>query len=80
MAVANAVNLFNPRMLIFAGPLAWEDSPLVESARRDLSAHALSSSLRQLTVQVSSLHGGAALGAAALALREVYEVEGVLTI
>jgi N-acetylglucosamine repressor len=80
MAVANAVNLFNPRMLIFAGPLAWEDSPLVESARRDLSVHTLSSSLRQLAVQVSSLHDGAAWGAAALALREVYEVEGVLAI
>jgi len=74
MAVANAVNLFNPRMLIFAGPLAWEGSPLVESARRDLAAHAVGSSLRELTVRVSSMRNGAALGAAALALREVYEV------
>lgn len=79
IAVANVINLFNPSLIVFAGPLSWEGSLLFETAVSELSHHTLSSSLRGLGIITSKVDDSPTRGAAALALRDIYEVEGLLT-
>ncbi|WP_245721701.1 ROK family protein [Nocardia crassostreae] len=70
VAVANLVNLFNPRRMVFGDLVARHLGPrLLESARRSASHHAMSDPFAAVTLELDALsHNPSSLGAATFAL------------
>ncbi|WP_330179701.1 ROK family protein [Nocardia sp. NBC_01503] len=70
VAVANLVNLFNPRTMVFGDLVANHlGAPLLEVTRRIAEAHAMTGPFEAVTLQLSTLpHNPASLGAATFAL------------
>ncbi len=75
IAVANAVNLLNPEMVVFDARLARVADLMVEPVRRMLQRQALAVATRRLRVEVSAMGEEAgAMGAAALVLDGVFQI------
>ncbi|MFJ4651250.1 ROK family protein [Nocardia sp. NPDC088792] len=70
VAVANLVNLFNPRRMVFTDLVARQlGEPLLEATRRSAERHAMSDPFAAVTLQLCGLpHNPASLGAATFAL------------
>ncbi|MFQ6395728.1 ROK family protein [Nocardia sp. KC 131] len=70
VTVANLVNLFNPRTMVFGDLVASHlGEPLLEVTRRVAAHHAMSDPFEAVTLQLSTLpHNPASLGAATFAL------------
>ncbi|AFU00908.1 ROK family transcriptional regulator [Nocardia brasiliensis] len=70
VAVANLVNLFNPRTMVFGDLVADHlGPPLLEVTRRVAAHHAMTDPFDAVTLQLSALpHNPASLGAATFAL------------
>ncbi|WP_254205315.1 ROK family transcriptional regulator [Nocardia alni] len=70
VAVANLVNLFNPRTMVFGDLVAnLLGDPLLTATRRVAAEHAMAAPFDAVTLQLSTLpHNPASLGAATLAL------------
>ncbi|MFI9503472.1 ROK family protein [Nocardia sp. NPDC052566] len=70
VAVANLVNLFNPRTMVFGDVVAnLLGAPLLEITRRVAADHAMSDTFHAVTLQLCTLpHNPASLGAATFAL------------
>ncbi len=72
MAVANLVTLFNPEKIIFGGGVFGPAAPLLPAIFKEALKWAQPISIRQVTLEISSLAGDAAVyGAGYLALRNV---------
>ncbi|MBN2309390.1 MAG: ROK family protein [Candidatus Hydrogenedentes bacterium] len=75
MGIANAVNLFNPEMVVFDARLAPVQDLLFEAIENTVKRQALEASTRGLRFAVSELGQEAgALGAAAMVLDSVFEI------
>ncbi|WP_069162682.1 ROK family transcriptional regulator [Nocardia altamirensis] len=70
VAVANLVNLFNPRTMVFGDLIADQlGEPLLEVTRRVAARHAMTDPFDAVALQLSTLpHNPASLGAATFAL------------
>lgn len=70
VAVANLVNLFNPRTMVFGDLVAnLLGEPLLEATRRVAAEHAMTAPFEAVSLQLCTLpHNPASLGAATLAL------------
>ncbi len=70
IGVVNAVNLFNPDIVIFGGTLA-KSRDVVDSIKRSIKARGLPNSVGKLKMEISAFsEDGPALGAATLAIRD----------
>ena len=72
IALADVVNLLNPRMIVFGGPLFRHGAPLLlDTLGRIIKQHALEKSANEVRLKVSTLGSeAAALGAARLISRK----------
>ncbi|MVU83487.1 ROK family protein [Nocardia sp. ET3-3] len=70
VAVANLVNLFNPRRMVFGDLVARQlGAPLLEATRRAATHHAMSDPFAAVTLELDTLpHNPVSLGAATFAL------------
>ncbi|GAB0107848.1 ROK family transcriptional regulator [Nocardia sp. JMUB6875] len=70
VAIANLVNLFNPRRMVFGDHVARQlGTPLLDSTRRSASHHAMSAPFSAVTLELDTLpHNPSSLGAATFAL------------
>ncbi|AYF77810.1 ROK family protein [Nocardia yunnanensis] len=70
VAIANLVNLFNPRRIVFGDLVARQlGVPLLEATRRAAAHHAMSDPFAAVTLELDPLpHNPASLGAATFAL------------
>ncbi|GAB2511487.1 ROK family protein [Nocardia heshunensis] len=70
VAIANLVNLFNPRRMVFGDLVARQlGTPLLESTRRAAAHHAMSAPFAAVTLELDTLpHNPSSLGAATFAL------------
>ncbi|WP_083913325.1 ROK family protein [Nocardia concava] len=70
VAIANLVNLFNPRRMVFGDHVARQlGAPLLDSTRRSASHHAMSAPFSAVTLELDTLpHNPSSLGAATFAL------------
>ena len=69
IGVVNAVNLFNPDVLVFGGTLARSRDLVIDTIKRAVRTRALPNSVRDLTMELSAFgEDGPALGAATLAI------------
>ncbi len=71
IGVVNAVNLFNPDIVIFGGTLAQSRELVVDAIKRAVKTRGLPNSVSELKMDVSAFgEDGPALGAATLAIRD----------
>lgn len=71
IGVVNAVNLFNPDIVVIGGTLAKSQDLVVDVIHRSIKARCLPSSVGKLKIESSNFgDDGPALGAATLAIRE----------
>ncbi len=71
IGVVNAVNLFNPDMVIFGGTLARSHDLVIDSIKRSIKARCLPNTVAELKMEISAFgEDGPALGAATLAIRD----------
>jgi len=71
IGVVNAVNLFNPDIVIFGGTLAKSHDLVIDSIKRSIKARCLPNTVGELKMEISSFgEDGPALGAATLAIRD----------
>ena len=71
IGVVNAVNLFNPDIVIFGGTLAKSHDLVIDSIMRSLKARCLPNSVGELKMEIGAFgEDGPALGAATLAIRD----------
>ncbi|MEC3915905.1 ROK family protein [Nocardia sp. CDC160] len=70
VAIANLVNLFNPRRMVFGDLVARHlGTPLLEATRRAAAHHAMSDPFAAVTLELDALpHNPSSLGAATFAL------------
>jgi len=73
IALADVVNLLNPRVVVFGGPLFRHAAPLLlDPLQRIIKQHALEKSANEVQLKVSSLGSeGAALGATRLIAQKI---------
>ncbi len=81
IALANVVNLVNPRTVVIGGPIASIGEPFLEPVRREVRRRALGDALHNLELVPSVLGDDAgAIGAAALVLENMEAIPGSLSI
>ena len=69
IGVVNAVNLFNPDIVVFGGTLARSRDLVIETIKRSVKARGLPHSVENLAMELSAFgEDGPALGAATLAI------------
>lgn len=79
LALANLVNLVNPRMVVLGGPIADIGEPFLEPVRREVRRRALWDALAGLEIVPSALGDDAGpIGAAALFLDSLEAVPGMI--
>lgn len=72
LAIANVINLLNPRMVVIGGPVARFGEPLLAAVRQEVRRRALWDSLANVDIVLSTLvEEEGAVGAAALFLEQV---------
>ncbi|MGH2562716.1 MAG: ROK family transcriptional regulator [Thermomicrobiales bacterium] len=72
LAIANVINLLNPRMVVIGGPVARFGEPLLAAIRREVRRRALWDSLANIDIVLSTLvEEEGAVGAAALFLEHL---------
>lgn len=77
LALANVVNLVNPRMVVIGGPIAQIGEPFLAPLRREVRRRALWDALAGLEIVPSALGDAAgAIGAAALFLERLESIPG----
>jgi predicted NBD/HSP70 family sugar kinase len=75
IGIANAVNFFNPEMVVFDEALGEVEDLILEPVRKTIKRQALEISTRQLRFEVSRMGEEAgALGAATLVLDKFFEI------
>ncbi len=75
VAVAGAINLFNPEMVVFDSKLGLVSELMLETVKRVIQRQALAVATRDLKIGVSTLGEEAgALGAAVMVLDKVFEI------
>ena len=71
IGVVNAVNLFNPDIVVFGGTLAQSRDLVIDAIKRSIKARGLPNSVDELKMEISAFgEDGPALGAATLAIRD----------
>ncbi len=71
IGAVNAVNLFNPDMVVFGGTLSQSHDLVVDTIRRAVKNRGLPNSVSELEMEISAFgKDGPALGAATLAIRD----------
>lgn len=71
IGVVNAVNLFNPDVVVFGGTLSASEDLVIDAIKRSVKARGLPGSVRDLKMEISAFGGdGPALGAATLAIKD----------
>ncbi|WNJ62911.1 ROK family protein [Nocardia seriolae] len=70
VAIANLVNLFNPRRIVFGDLVARQlGTPLLDATRRSTAHHAMTDPFTAVTLELDALpHNPSSLGAATFAL------------
>ena len=77
LALANVVNLVNPRMVVLGGPIAQIGEPFLAPLRREVRRRALWDALAGLEIVPSALGDDAGvIGAAALFLERLESIPG----
>lgn len=76
IGIANAINLFNPELVIIGAGVSRAGDFLLNPLRRTVKARALEDASRRVKIVISKLGDEAgALGAAILVLRKIFEVK-----
>lgn len=74
VAIANTINLLNPRAIIIGGGLSRAGRLLLEPMKESISRHTVPNSLKEVRILYSRLGNDVApLGAATLILRKIFE-------
>jgi len=75
IAIANAINLFNPQLVVVGAGVSRAGNLILEPLKRTVRARALESASRNVKIVISELPDEiGALGAAILILKKVFEV------